>query len=59
MTLDKTPWGNMEMLMPKYKETVVFTVTNAVYICSDQPVTMFFRLRQSGGPYIATAPATS
>jgi len=24
----------------------------AEYICADQPVTLIFRLRQSGGPYI-------
>ena len=26
--------------------------TKAVYICTDQPATLIFRLRQSGGPYI-------
>src|SRR5439155_18920865 len=26
--------------------------TKAVYICADQPVTIIYRLRQGGGPYI-------
>ena len=28
------------------------TPIKAVYICADQPVTIIFRLRQGGGPYI-------
>ena len=30
----------------------------AEYICADQPVTLIFRLRQSGGPYIPVSPST-
>jgi hypothetical protein len=30
----------------------------AEYICADQPVTLIFRLRQSGGPYIPVCPST-
>jgi hypothetical protein len=29
----------------------------AEYICADQPVTLIFRLRQSGGPYIPVCPS--
>jgi hypothetical protein len=32
-----------------------YTPIKAVYICADQPVTIIFRLRQSGGPYIVLA----
>jgi hypothetical protein len=30
----------------------------AEYICADQPVTLIFRLRQSGGPYIPVSPSS-
>ena len=33
--------------------------TKAEYICADQPVTLIFRLRQSGGPYIPVWPSSA
>jgi hypothetical protein len=31
----------------------------AEYICAGQPVTLIFRLRQSGGPYIPVCPSSA
>src|SRR6266702_6707796 len=33
--------------------------TKAEYICADQPVTLTFRLRKGGGPYIPDGPQTA
>src|SRR5271165_458131 len=46
--------GNRAQRIPSWLG--VSTPTKAEYICADQPVTLTFRLRKGGGPYIPDGP---
>jgi len=46
--------GNGAQRIPSWPGA--WTPTKAEYICADQTVTLIFRLRQSGGPYIPVRP---